>query len=162
MLEQQAATTLPRHWVPRAEAGPRRASTAGGGFGLVLLEAVLRYRGGDELGALDCLGRLAVEPLDTLSCALEPLSPVRSSGCGQSNGASGTVRDAQAQRRISLTPTQRKILREVAWGAANPQIATALGISVNTVKWHLKQVFVCLGVTNRCAAVTMARAHGLL
>ena len=39
-----------------------------------------------------------------------------------------------------LTPREREVVRMVAHGNTNKQIATALGISVNTVKTHLKKV----------------------
>lgn len=39
-----------------------------------------------------------------------------------------------------LTPRGREVVRMVAHGNTHKQIATALGISVNTVKTHLKKV----------------------
>ena len=39
-----------------------------------------------------------------------------------------------------LTPRESEVVRMVAHGNTNKQIAIALGISVNTVKTHLKKV----------------------
>lgn len=61
-----------------------------------------------------------------------------------------------------LTERQREVLRLLASGAANKQIARALGISPYTVKAHVAQVLTVLGATNRTQAVDFARRQGLL
>jgi DNA-binding CsgD family transcriptional regulator len=48
-----------------------------------------------------------------------------------------------------LTPRQLEIAHRVARGETNAEIADALGISINTVKVRLKQVFERLDVCNR-------------
>jgi len=48
-----------------------------------------------------------------------------------------------------LGPGQHRIAKLAATGLTNPEIADALGISVNTVKLRLKQVFERFGVDNR-------------
>lgn len=52
-----------------------------------------------------------------------------------------------------LTPRERDILRLIADGHANKQIARTLGISINTVRTHLHNVFLKLGAANRAEAV---------
>lgn len=49
----------------------------------------------------------------------------------------------------ALTPRQADVAALAARGATNPQIAQQLGVSENTVKTHLKDVFDRLGVTSR-------------
>lgn len=49
----------------------------------------------------------------------------------------------------SLTPTEVQVVRLVAEGLTNPQIAERLFITRNTVKTHLKHVFDKLGLTTR-------------
>jgi DNA-binding CsgD family transcriptional regulator len=49
----------------------------------------------------------------------------------------------------SLTPRQTEIAELAAVGHTNAEIAASLGISVNTVKARLKEVFERLGVCNR-------------
>jgi len=51
--------------------------------------------------------------------------------------------------RFRLTPRELEIVRHIAEGATNRDIATALGISEDTVKHHLRNVFDKLGVSNR-------------
>jgi two-component system nitrate/nitrite response regulator NarL len=52
-----------------------------------------------------------------------------------------------------LTPRERELLAALAGGATNAQIAKELSISLNTVKFHLKNLFDKLGVSNRAQAV---------
>ena len=58
-----------------------------------------------------------------------------------------------------LTDREREVLRLVAEGLANKQIARRLGISERTVKAHLTSVFQRLGVTDRTQAALWAREH---
>jgi DNA-binding NarL/FixJ family response regulator len=58
-----------------------------------------------------------------------------------------------------LSPREREVLRLVAAGMANKQIARALGISERTVKAHLGKVFRQLGVVDRTSAALWARDH---
>jgi DNA-binding NarL/FixJ family response regulator len=51
--------------------------------------------------------------------------------------------------RFRLTPREREIVGHIAAGATNRDIAAALGISEDTVKHHLRNVFDKLGVSNR-------------
>lgn len=54
------------------------------------------------------------------------------------------------------------MLRHVALGDGNKQIAAALGIAEPTVKAHLVRVFEKLGVENRTAAARVARELGMI
>ncbi len=53
----------------------------------------------------------------------------------------------------SLTPRERDLLGSLAGGQTNAQIANGHGISLNTVKFHLKNLYEKLGVNNRAQAV---------
>lgn len=52
-----------------------------------------------------------------------------------------------------LTPRERELLAALAGGLTNAQIASKLEISLNTVKFHLKNLYDKLGVSNRAQAV---------
>jgi DNA-binding CsgD family transcriptional regulator len=60
----------------------------------------------------------------------------------------------------SLTPTEREVVRLVAEGLSNPDIAARMFVSRATVKTHLAHVYAKLGVSNRTelAALVAARA----
>lgn len=55
-----------------------------------------------------------------------------------------------------LTPRQKDLLRLLAAGHTNSQIARRLGISEGTVRTHLENLYETLHVSNRTAAVTRA------
>lgn len=59
---------------------------------------------------------------------------------------------------LGLTRRQTEVLRRLAAGLSNAQIARDLAVSERTVGKHLENVYARLGVTNRTAAV--ARAFG--
>lgn len=61
-----------------------------------------------------------------------------------------------------LTPRELEVLREMAKGRANKEIAHTLAISENTVKDHLKHILGKLHVAARTEAVTAAVQRGLL
>lgn len=52
-----------------------------------------------------------------------------------------------------LTPRERELLSSLAGGLTNQQMAGQLDISLNTVKFHLKNLYDKLGVSNRAQAV---------
>lgn len=62
----------------------------------------------------------------------------------------------------ALTERELGVLRLVAQGASNPEIANKLSISVNTVKTHLKHILEKLQLDNRTQAATYALKHGLI
>jgi DNA-binding NarL/FixJ family response regulator len=61
-----------------------------------------------------------------------------------------------------LTPREVEVLRLVARGMSNGEIASELFIGEATVKTHLLHVFDKLGVSDRTAAVTTALQRGIL
>lgn len=62
----------------------------------------------------------------------------------------------------SLTERELLVLRLVASGASNQEIADKLTISINTVKSHLKNILEKLQLENRTQAATYALKHGLV
>jgi len=58
---------------------------------------------------------------------------------------------------FGLTARQIEVLRLLATGASNKEIAQTLDISPATVKNHLDAIFERMGVTNRMQAVVLAR-----
>lgn len=64
--------------------------------------------------------------------------------------------------RPSLTPRELDVLRLVSRGRSNKEIASAMFISEETVKSHMKGLFHKLGVHDRAEAVSTALQRGLL
>jgi len=66
-------------------------------------------------------------------------------------------RDRELRGEPNLTPRQWEILRRVATGASNTQIARGLGLSEGTVRKHLENIFLRLHVASRTEAVARVR-----
>jgi DNA-binding NarL/FixJ family response regulator len=65
-------------------------------------------------------------------------------------------------RSRAITDRELQVLRLVATGSTNREIAGELAISERTVERHLGNIFAKLGVSNRTAATVHAYDHGLL
>nr|WP_254628415.1 LuxR C-terminal-related transcriptional regulator [Plantibacter sp. MCCC 1A11337] len=63
---------------------------------------------------------------------------------------------------VELTATERRILQLSAEGRTRQDIAQALYVSANTVKFHFRNVYRKLGVDSREDALATARRLGLL
>jgi NarL family two-component system response regulator LiaR len=73
---------------------------------------------------------------------------------GQVLAASSTIDD--------LTPRETEVLRQVALGLSNREIAEALDIGEETVKTHVGNVLSKLGAVNRAQATVQAIKRGLV
>lgn len=62
----------------------------------------------------------------------------------------------------TLSAREQEVLRLLTRGAANKEIATALDISVNTVKNHLRHIMEKLHLENRVQVVSYALREGLV
>lgn len=65
-------------------------------------------------------------------------------------------------RAADVNARELAVLRMLDVGRSNQQIAHTLGVTVNTVKWYLKNIYAKLAATNRAEAVSAARRSGLL
>jgi DNA-binding NarL/FixJ family response regulator len=61
-----------------------------------------------------------------------------------------------------LTDREARVLQLIATGRANKQIAWELGVSEETIKAHLKNIFEKLDVGDRTHAVTVAAKRGII
>jgi len=95
------------------------------------LEAVLR-------GERVCGGRVARHLIDRLAAL------------------GRRARRRQAMEALRLTPRQMEVLRLVAQGLGNEQVAQRLGLSPFTVKNHVHNILERLGVSDRTEAVSYA------
>jgi DNA-binding NarL/FixJ family response regulator len=69
---------------------------------------------------------------------------------------------AEFTPRVDLTPREIEVLRLVAKGLSNSEVAGALGLSPGTAKVHLQHIFRKLGTEDRTEAVTVALQRGYL
>ena len=68
---------------------------------------------------------------------------------------------AKAARPAGLTDREVEVLRLVAAGRTNKEIAAELYLSAKTVSRHLSNIFTKIGVTSRSAATAFAFEHDL-
>jgi DNA-binding NarL/FixJ family response regulator len=61
-----------------------------------------------------------------------------------------------------LTPRETEVLRMMTEGLSNREIASTLGISEHTVKFHIASIFGKLGTSSRTEAVTEGIRRGLV
>jgi len=91
---------------------------------------------------------------------------IRAAAAGQSLLAPSVAARLMARlnrpRQEPLTPREIDVLRLVAQGASNKEIAAHLSISQATVKSHLIHIFNKLDVDDRTAAVTVALERGII
>jgi HD-GYP domain-containing protein (c-di-GMP phosphodiesterase class II) len=97
---------------------------------------------------------------------------VRDSRSGRLDAdAVAAVLDAAGQRRprrprdlrpAGLSDREIEVLRLVAEGCSNPQIAKLLSISRRTAEHHVQHVYTKIGVSSRAAAALFALEHDLL
>ncbi|MFM0135492.1 LuxR C-terminal-related transcriptional regulator [Caballeronia grimmiae] len=76
--------------------------------------------------------------------------------------ASSTRRVSASKLQPMLTPREVEILGLVAQAMSNKRIALALNITLETVKWNLRNIFAKLGVSSRYDAMVWARKQELI
>lgn len=68
---------------------------------------------------------------------------------------------AQSPPSADLTPRESDVVRQVARGQRNKEIARSLGITEGTVKMHLHNLYEKLGVSSRTELALLAKEQGL-
>ncbi|MDO4261264.1 MAG: LuxR C-terminal-related transcriptional regulator [Eubacteriales bacterium] len=74
----------------------------------------------------------------------------------------GYLRRKRAVKTDSFTVHEKDVLRLLALGEKNAEIARALCVSENTVKYHLKNIYQKLGAKNRSQAINLITEYHLL
>lgn len=76
--------------------------------------------------------------------------------------AAGHRRAPRAERPGGLSPREAEVLRLLALGLTNREVAADLGISTKTAGHHVQHVYAKIGVSTRGAAALWAIEHGIL
>ncbi|MCC7364756.1 MAG: tetratricopeptide repeat protein [Dehalococcoidia bacterium] len=161
-------------------------------YGPVLMDGLLtaadmRLRQGNAAGAAEVLHALlasgradgeqrtrAEELLAMAASRLTPaaLSEARRRGAGTTLDDTGAAVLASLRRAaetaapevpgLDLTPRELDVMRLMAEGQTNAEIAVCLDVTAGIVKWYTSQIFSKLDVKNWTAAVARARELGLV
>ena len=99
--------------------------------------------------ALDPVLAFYVERLQASQTSAQPAAT--------DNGTAAPVRKAQAAGIEPLSEREIEVVRLLAQALPNKKIARALGLSPETVKWHLSHIYSKLGVSSRDEAVARMR-----
>ncbi|MHC4094068.1 MAG: response regulator [Planctomycetota bacterium] len=115
------------------------------------------------LGASDYLlkGSSRKDMIATITAAGKGESPSRSGELGRI-AAAMKVRRAIDDDDVPLTRRETQVLRHVAFGLSNKDIARSLEISVETVKEHVQNILRKLAVNDRTQAAVWAVRKGLV
>ncbi len=71
--------------------------------------------------------------------------------------------EADAATRLQrLTPRERQVLERMATGASPEEIAKTLGMSPHTLRTHVQNILLKLGVHSKMEALVLAIRHGLV
>ena len=92
--------------------------------------------------------------------AADGREPARSSELRRMAGAMAN-RTALSNAEVQLTPRESQVLRLIAMGLSNQEIADSLEISVETVKEHVQNLLRKLALNDRTQAAVWALRHGL-
>ena len=128
-----------------------------GAQSLVIVHLIVR---GEVHGAVMLAGRATTTFTETHLQRLRALAPMLAVGdllhaqLDNTQRASSPVTLRCTDGR--LTARQREIVEHVAHGHTNDAIASALGISANTLRNHLATIFAKLGAANRADVVRLA------
>ena len=96
------------------------------------------------------------EVVDRLTAfALEPPAPA--TGRNAATGRSGSTDGGTTE----LSSREREVLRLLAGGESNGQIAAALGLSINTVERHVSNIYRKIDVRSRAEATAWAVRRGV-
>jgi len=80
--------------------------------------------------------------------------------CGREIAASGLApRKRRRSQETALTPQESSVARLVAQGKSNRDVASELVVSVNTIEYHLKNIFAKLGIRSRSQLVLRLAAQ---
>jgi len=93
---------------------------------------------------------------------LEDGNSVMAGGASAESGDSDKKKLRTMVEKMSMSPKEMEILNYLGQGLPNKRIALAMDVSVETIRWHMKNIFSKLGVNDRHDATSRARILGLI
>ena len=78
------------------------------------------------------------------------------------SGHAVTEGNPKAREALGISARELDVLKEIAAGRSNKEIAARLNVSPNTVKTHIARLFEKLGAKRRTDAINRARELGIV
>lgn len=132
-----------------------------------LIASIFRVRAGESVVSPEMTTKLIAAYRQALGTPGEPAVAQAASSQGAQESGSDPDAAGQAGRLgedasslSRLSPRERDILREIARGASNKEIARTLSIAETTVKIHVQHILRKLNLTSRVQAAVFATARG--
>jgi two-component system nitrate/nitrite response regulator NarL len=128
-----------------------------------LVEAIVRVMAGESVVSPEMTGKLVAAYRSALTVsaggaeALPLVEPASATTITEPAAQAEPVPDPGLSR---LSPRERDILREIARGASNKEIARTLQIAETTVKIHVQHILRKLNLTSRVQAAVFASTRG--
>lgn len=130
--------------------------------GDALTAMIARAMQGDSVIAPEMMGKLVAAFRGHGGVSTQALSESAQGGAAEPVKAAAAATAKAVSRGVeSLSTRERDILRGIARGASNKEIAREHGIVETTVKIHVQHILRKLGVTSRVHAAVIATEHGL-
>jgi DNA-binding NarL/FixJ family response regulator len=124
-----------------------------------LLQSGVRAMLSRDAGASEIVAAIGAASAGLVVFAAEWGAALRSAWRTERRAATTTPNDDVDQ---PLTTRELEVLRLLAEGLANKQIAARLTISEHTVKFHVGSVFTKIGASTRAEAVMIGARRGLI
>lgn len=128
--------------------------------GDALADAIMRVLAGESVVSPEMTSKLiaAYRNAVTQPGGEEPVAAVAEAVIPEAEREAPAVQEDAALSRLS--PREHDILREIARGASNKEIARTLGIAETTVKIHVQHILRKLNLTSRVQAAVFASTRG--
>ncbi|WP_374590427.1 response regulator [Aquabacterium sp.] len=123
--------------------------------GDALSQAISRVLAGESVVSPEMTGKLIAAYRSALSQPGTPAAPHPA----EPEAADPEPTAETPSALDALSPRELDILREIARGSSNKEIARTLGIAETTVKIHVQHILRKLGLTSRVQAAVMAAAQ---
>jgi NarL family two-component system response regulator YdfI len=116
-----------------------------------IFNRILHSRAGGMLLQVDISSELIVQTIKSVAAGLVVF-----------DSAVLSQRSEEDPLAESLTPREGEVLRLLAEGSGNKEIAARLNISEHTIKFHIRSILGKLGAASRTEAVTRGLRSGLI
>ena len=120
--------------------------------GELLFEAIRRAAGGEPVVSPELLGKLVT----AFQSQGAPEPAAVAEGAQGTPAAAASVSASPSPSPSPLSPREEEVLREIAQGASNKEIARRLDIAETTVKIHVQHILRKLGLSSRVQAAVYA------